>query len=41
MITHNGGSATQSINIGNVASGTYNMVISNGTTSVTKTVIVE
>jgi hypothetical protein len=40
-ITHNGGSATQSINIGNVASGTYNMVISNGTTSVTKTVIVE
>ncbi|MBP9741318.1 MAG: T9SS type A sorting domain-containing protein, partial [Chitinophagaceae bacterium] len=41
MITHNGGSATQSINIGNVASGTYNMVISNGTTSVTKAVIVE
>ena len=40
-IVHNGGSATQSINIGNVASGTYNMVISNGTTSVTKTVIVE
>ena len=40
-IAHNGGSATQSINIGNVASGTYNMVISNGTTSVTKTVIVE
>jgi hypothetical protein len=41
MITHNGGSATQSINIGNVASGTYNMVISNGTTTVTKTVIVD
>ena len=40
-IVHNGGSATQSINIGNVALGTYNMVISNGTTSVTKTVIVE
>ncbi|MBP9741127.1 MAG: T9SS type A sorting domain-containing protein, partial [Chitinophagaceae bacterium] len=40
-IVHNGGNATQTLSIGNVASGTYNMVISNGTTNVTKTVIVE
>jgi hypothetical protein len=40
-ITHNGGSATQTINIGNAPTGKYNMVITNGTTTVTKTVIVE
>jgi hypothetical protein len=40
-ITHNGGSATQTISIGNAATGKYNMVITNGTTAVTKTVIVE
>ncbi len=40
-ITHNGGSATQTISIGNAPTGKYNMVITNGTTSVTKTVIVE
>jgi hypothetical protein len=41
QIIHNGGSANQTISIGNVPTGKYNMVITNGTTSVTKTVIVE
>jgi hypothetical protein len=41
QITHNGGSATQTISIGNAPAGKYNMVITNGTNTVTKTVIVE
>ncbi len=41
-INHNGGSATQTINLGKgIATGTYNMQITNGTTVITKTVIVE
>jgi hypothetical protein len=41
QITHNGGSANQTISIGNVPTGKYNMLISNGTSTVTKVVIVE
>jgi hypothetical protein len=41
VLNHNGGSANQTISIGNVPTGKYNMVITNGTTTVTKTVIVE
>ncbi len=41
VLNHNGGSATQAISIGNAPTGKYNMVITNGTTSVTRTVIVE
>ncbi|MCU0321914.1 MAG: T9SS type A sorting domain-containing protein [Chitinophagaceae bacterium] len=41
QITHNGGSATRAIHIGNAPTGKYNMVITNGTSIVTKTVIVE
>jgi hypothetical protein len=41
-INHNGGSATQSIDLGKgIASGAYNMQITNGTTVITKTVIIE
>ncbi len=41
-INHNGGSATQTIDLGKgIASGTYNMQITNGTTVISKTVIVE
>jgi hypothetical protein len=41
-INHNGGSATQTIDLGKgIASGSYNMQITNGTTVITKTVIVE
>jgi hypothetical protein len=41
QITHNGGSANQTISIGNAPTGKYNMIITDGTTTVTKTVIVE
>lgn len=41
QINHNGGSATQTISIGNVPVGKYNLLITNGTTIITKTVIVE
>ncbi len=41
-INHNGGSSSQSINIGtHIPAGKYNLQISNGTTVVTKTVVVE
>jgi hypothetical protein len=41
-ISHNGSSATQTIDLGKgIATGTYNMQITNGTTVITKTVIVE
>lgn len=41
VLNHNGGSATQIISIGNAQTGRYNMIITNGVTKVTKTVIVE
>jgi hypothetical protein len=41
-INHNGGSATQTIDLGkSIATGIYSMQITNGTTVITKTVIVE
>ena len=41
-INHAGGSATQTIDLGKaIATGTYNMQITNGTTVITKTVIVD
>ncbi len=41
-INHAGGGATQTIDLGkSIATGTYNMQITNGTTIITKTVIVE
>lgn len=41
-INHNGGSATQTIDIGkSITPGTYSMHVSNGTTIITQTVIVE
>jgi autotransporter-associated beta strand protein len=41
-INHAGGSATQTIDLGKgIASGSYNMQIINGTTIITKTIIVE
>jgi hypothetical protein len=41
-INHNGGSVTQTIDLGKtVAAGIYKLQINNGTTSITKTVIVE
>jgi hypothetical protein len=42
IINHNGGSATQTIDLGKgLAKGNYNMQITNGTAIITKTVIVE
>lgn len=41
VLNHSGGSATQIISIGNAPIGKYNMVITNGITTVTKIVIVE
>lgn len=41
QINHNGGSASQIISIGSAPVGKYNILITNGTSTVTKTVIVE
>ncbi|MFY7899557.1 MAG: T9SS type A sorting domain-containing protein, partial [Chitinophagaceae bacterium] len=41
QMVHNGGNAIETIGIGNVPTGKYNMIITNGASTVTKTVIVE
>lgn len=41
MLKHNGGSASQSINIGKLATGTYHLKISNGNFTTTQNIIVE